>query len=251
MIRLVNCYRRIFTVARSLTYHQVITHAVPAQLYTMRLHYYPPFFGAIAAQFCKLRQISIGSIGQIMKLIDNTALIIIDQQQGLDNPKLGPRNNRDAETVMLKLLNTWRVAGMPIIHVRHRSLEPDSVFWPEQQGFEFKQNFLPQGDELVIEKNIPCAMLTTNLEKILGHKNIRKLVLVGASTNNSIEATARTASGLGFRVIVAEDACFTFAKSDYVGTARTAQEVHAMSLANLEGEYAQVINSEILLKELT
>lgn len=186
-----------------------------------------------------------------MKITTNTALIIIDQQQGLDNPKLGRRNNPDAETIMLKLLNAWRIAGMPVIHVRHRSREPDSVFWPDQQGFEFKPDFLPQGDELVIEKNIPCAMLTTNLEKILDHKNIRKIVLVGASTNNSIEATARTASGLGFRVVIAEDACFTFAKLDYFGTARTAQEVHAMSLANLDGEYAQIINSEILLKELT
>lgn len=177
----------------------------------------------------------------------NTALIIIDQQQGLGNPKLGPRNNPDAETVMLKLLDAWRIAGMPVIHVRHRSREPDSVFWPDQQGFEFKPDFLPQGDELVIEKNIPCAMLTTNIEKILDHKNIRKLVLVGASTNNSIEATARTASGRGFKVFIVEDGCFAFAKADYFGTAKTAQEVHAMSLANLDGEYAQIMSSEYLI----
>lgn len=179
----------------------------------------------------------------------NTALIIIDQQQGLDHPKLGPRNNPDAETVMLKLLNAWRIAGMPIFHVRHRSREPESVFWPDQRGFEFKPDFLPQGDELVIEKNIPCAMLTTNLEKMLEQKNIRKLVLVGASTNNSIEATARTAGGLGFSVMVVEDACFTFAKQDYFGNTRTAAEVHAMSLANLDNEYAQIITANELLKE--
>jgi nicotinamidase-related amidase len=173
-----------------------------------------------------------------MKLTQNTALIIIDQQQGLDNPKLGPRNNPDAEAIMLKLLDAWRAAHQPIIHVKHRSSEPESVFWPHQQGFEFKLEFLPQGDEQVIEKSIPCAMLTTDL------------ILIGASTNNSIEATARTASGLGFRVFIAEDACFTFAKKDYFGTERTAAEVHAMSLANLNDEYAQVINSEKILQEL-
>ncbi|MGV8835323.1 cysteine hydrolase family protein [Cellvibrio sp.] len=209
--------------------------------------YNPLFFGATAAQFCKLRQTSLGSIGQTMQLADNAALIIIDQQQGLDNPKLRPRNNPDAATVMLKLLNAWRVAEMTVIHVRHRSREPDSVFWPHQQGFEFKPDFLPQGDELVIEKNIPCAMLTTNLEKILDQKNIRELVLIGASTNNSIEATARTASGLGFKVFIVEDGCFAFEKADYFGAAKTAQEVHAMSLANLDGEYAQVLNSRDLL----
>lgn len=183
-----------------------------------------------------------------MKLTPNTALIIIDQQQGLDNPKLGPRNNPDAETVILKLLNAWRIAQQPIIHIKHRSIEPESVFYPNQHGFEFKPDFLPQDDELIIEKSIPCAMLTTYLKKILDQKNIRKIVLVGAATNNSIEATARTASGLGFRVVVVEDACFTFAKEDYFGITRTAKEVHAMSLANLNGEYAQVVNSNALIK---
>ena len=121
------------------------------------------------------------------------------------------------------------------------------LFYPNQQGFEFKPDFLPHHNELVIEKSIPCAMLTTDLETILDQKNIRKLVLAGASTNNSIEATARTASGLGFSVFVVEDACFAFAKKDYFGTARTAADVHAMSLANLKDEYAQVVNSERLL----
>jgi len=106
---------------------------------------------------------------------------------------------------MLQLLSAWRTVQWPIIHVKHRSPEPDSVFWPGQQGFEFKPNFLPQGDELVIEKNIPCALLNTNLEQILNQQNIQKTVLIGAATNNSIEATARTANGLGFRVLVVEE----------------------------------------------
>lgn len=179
--------------------------------------------------------------------LEHTALIIIDQQQGLDTPKLGPRNNPDAEAVMLKLLSAWRAAQRRIIHVKHRSIEPGSVFWPDQRGFEFKPEFLPQGDELIIEKSVPCAMLTTDLKKILDQKNIQQIVLIGASTNNSIESTARTASGLGFAVAVVEDACFTFAKEDYSGTARTAAEVHAMSLANLNMEYAQVVKSSLLL----
>ena len=186
-----------------------------------------------------------------MELNNTAALIIIDQQQGLDHPKLGQRNNSSAEIVMRELLNTWRSAGWPIIHVKHRSTEPDSVFWPQQSGFEFKANFVPQDGELIIEKSIPCAILKSGLEKNLTQQSIRTLVLIGASTNNSIESTARTASNLGFKVIVVADACFTFAKTDYAGTARTAEEVHAMSLANLHGEYAQVMASAELLKQVS
>jgi hypothetical protein len=50
--------------------------------------------------------------------------------------------------------------------------------------------------------------------------------------------------------IVVEDACFTFAKVDYFGCARTAAEVHAMSLANLHNEYAQAINSQDIFASL-
>lgn len=181
-----------------------------------------------------------------MELPQNTALLIIDQQQGLDHPKLGARNNPDAEIVMLKLLAAWRAAHWPIFHVKHRSTEPDSVFWPHQSGFEFKEEFSPREDEMVIEKSIPCAMLKTGLDKTLTQQTLQTIVLVGASTNNSIEATARTAGNLGFNVLVVEDACFTFAKTDYFGIARTAAEVHAMSLANLHNEYAQVVSSQDL-----
>ena len=75
-------------------------------------------------------------------------------------------------------------------------------------------------------------------------------MVVGAATNNSVEASARTAGNLGFNVLVVEDACYTFDKADFFGVVRTADEVHAMSLANLQGEYATVVNSSALLTKL-
>jgi hypothetical protein len=46
---------------------------------------------------------------------------------------------------------------------------------------------------------------------------------------------------------VAADATFAFAKVDYSGTPRSADDVHAMALANLQGEYASVASSTELL----
>jgi hypothetical protein len=46
---------------------------------------------------------------------------------------------------------------------------------------------------------------------------------------------------------VVVDACFTFDKRDFGGTLRSAQEVHLMALANLDGEYACVVSTEALL----
>jgi nicotinamidase-related amidase len=69
-------------------------------------------------------------------------------------------------------------------------------------------------------------------------------VIVGVSTNNSVEATARSAGNLGLRTYVLADACFAFDKRDYHGTLRSADDVHAMALANLQGEqYAEILDS--------
>ena len=72
----------------------------------------------------------------------------------------------------------------------------------------------------------------------------------GVITNNSVEATVRMAGNLGFETFVVEDACFTFGRKDWAGTPRTAAEVHAMSLANLEGEYATVVGTAEVLGAL-
>lgn len=176
------------------------------------------------------------------------ALIVIDQQKGIDHPKLGPRNNIDAETKIIELLNTWRELQWPIFHVKHRSRNKESVFWPEQEGFELKPKFQPHTGERVIEKSVPCAFINSSLADELEDKEINRIVVVGAVTNNSVESTARTGGNMGLTVYVVEEACFTFNKTDYFGNIRSASEVHAMSLANLDGEYASVISMEQLSK---
>lgn len=182
-----------------------------------------------------------------MELQSNAALIIIDQQKGILHPRLGRRNNPQAEERMLELLALWRRCGRPVIHVQHLSRSPDSVFWPEQDGVEFQERFVPQGGEWLIQKQVPDAFCATGLERQLREAGIGQVLIVGVATNNSVESTARTAGNLGFDTWVAEDACFTFDKADYFGTPRTAEEVHGMSLGNLHGEYATVVSAALIL----
>ena len=69
----------------------------------------------------------------------------------------------------------------------------------------------------------------------------------GVSTNNSVEATVRVAGNLGFETYLVADACFTFARRDFYGRLRAADEVHAMSLANLDNEYCKVLDTAAVL----
>ena len=173
-----------------------------------------------------------------------TALLIIDMQVGMTWPEASVRNNLGAEAVIAKLLKDWRARHAPIVHVRHVSRVPGSPFWPGQPGVEFQPALEPMPTEHVVEKNVPDAFINTGLEPWLHARGESAVVIVGVSTNNSVEATARTAGNLGFKTYVVSDATFTFSKIDFDGVMRTAKEVHAMSLANLHGEYATVIHSE-------
>jgi len=174
-----------------------------------------------------------------------TVLLLIDMQVGMSWPAAGARNNPQAEACIAQLLDRWREAGAPVVHVRHISRTPGSPFWPGQPGAEFQPQLAPHDGEHVIEKNVPDAFTHTGLERWLHARGHRELVIVGVSTNNSVEATARSAGNLGFRTHVVADACFTFAKTDLRGVHHAAEEVHQMALANLHGEYATVIDAEV------
>jgi nicotinamidase-related amidase len=182
-------------------------------------------------------------------MTEQTALIIIDMQQGMLSTTLPPRNNPQAEDNIARLHAAWRESGRPVVSVRHISRSPTSVFAPGQSGVEFQQRFQPLAHEHVVEKNVPDAFINTGLERWLHVRGIRHLVIVGVSTNNSVEATARTAGNLGFETVVVADACFSFDKQDFGGTPRSAEEVHLMALANLHGEYAQVLSAAELLEQ--
>lgn len=178
------------------------------------------------------------------------ALIIIDMQRGMREASAGARNNPQAEQAIAITLNAWREAKAPIVHVRHISRTLGSPFWPGQVGAEFQEELQPLSTEHVVEKNVPDAFINSGLERWLRIRDIEAVAIVGVSTNNSVEATARTAGNLGFKTYVAADATFAFEKNDYNGVLRSAEEVHAMALANLHGEYATVVTSSELRNAL-
>ena len=179
------------------------------------------------------------------------ALMIIDVQKAIDDERWarhGRRNHPEAERNIARLLEAWRRAALPIYHVRHDSREPESAYRPGQAGNQFKPEAQPLAGEVVIAKQTNSAFIGTGLEERLRAAGHTALAIAGVITNNSVEATVRMAGNLGFETWLVEDACFTFARPDWSGRLRSAEEVHAMSLANLDGEYCTVVTTAGMLR---
>ena len=178
-----------------------------------------------------------------MRIPKDTTLIVIDVQMAIDDPCWGPRNNPDAERKIARLLATWRAAKMPIVHVRHDSLEPNSPYRPGQPGNAFKPEAAPLPGETIIAKQVNSAFIGTSLERQLNAAGRTTLVICGALTHNSVEASVRHAGNLGFRVFVVADACWSVDTRDLTGRVWSAADVHILSLSHMQGEYAKVTDA--------
>lgn len=178
-----------------------------------------------------------------------TALLLIDVQQAFGDPSWGPRNNPSAEANLRRLLAAFRASGRPVIHVKHDSTEPDSTLRPERPGNALMQGMEPIGDEPLFGKTVNSAFIGTGLEAHLRERGIEGLVLGGFITNHCVSTTARMAGNLGFRATVVADACATFDFRDAEGVIPAAT-MHRVGLAELRGEFAEVLDTDEVLGRL-
>ena len=123
--------------------------------------------------------------------LDRAVLLPIDMQKAFDCPPWPCRWNEQVNSNGLALLNSWRSAGRPIIHVRHDSLEPGSTLASGLPGNAFRPGFGPKGDEPLIAKNVNSAFIGTDLDARLKTLGARHVVAFGISTDMCVSTTVR------------------------------------------------------------
>jgi nicotinamidase-related amidase len=174
-----------------------------------------------------------------------TALIVVDVQRAFDEWEAAGkrRNNPEAVARIVELLAAYRESGMPVFHIRHQSMRPGSSFAPGRTGEEVKDEAREMPGEPVIVKRVNSAFIGTDLEARLRAAGIKILVICGATTNHCVETTTRMAGNLGFDTRLVRDATWTFDRVGPDGDPHSAEDIHAMTLANLHGEFARIVSA--------
>lgn len=180
--------------------------------------------------------------------IQQAALISIDVQQGFDDPAWGRRNNPQAEANIGRLLAAWRSQQWPLFHVQHQA---GTVTAPRISGTDFKAVARPLPGETILTKRVNSAFIGTNLEALLHERQITTVVIMGLTTNHCVETTTRMAGNLGFVTFLVSDATATFDRVGPDGILYPAETIHAISLASIHNEFAQVVTTEALLAAST
>jgi nicotinamidase-related amidase len=178
------------------------------------------------------------------------ALLVIDVQNAIDDPKWGRRGQPEAEAQIARLLGAWRERRLPVVHIKHDSTDPASPYRPGTPGNDFKSEVAPQVGEPVVDKRTNNAFIGTDLMDVLDELQVHSLVVTGVLLENSVDATVRMAANLGFEVIVPEDAVASIDRTDHRGKSWSAEDVHALALSVLDGEYAKISTSNAIIEAL-
>lgn len=181
--------------------------------------------------------------------MQNTVLLIVDVQKGFHTEPdyWGKRNNLNAEENMSVLLAAWRKHNRPVIHIKHMSTNPASPLRPGQIGNDFQEVVTPLPNEVQFTKSVNSAFINTNLEAYLKDKEVESLVIVGLTTDHCVSTTTRMAGNLGFQVTLVSDATATFERR-YAGNHYSAEEMHNLHLASLDGEFCTVLSTAEVLE---
>jgi len=134
----------------------------------------------------------------------NTAILVIDMQQGLCE---GPEAAYDCVGT-IERINTVtrraREAGRPVVFIQHESeqgyLEHGSADWQLAQGLE------TEASDLRIRKTTPDSFLRTDLQDQLLAHGVTQLVVCGMHTEFCVDTTVRRALALGYPVTLVADA---------------------------------------------
>lgn len=181
-----------------------------------------------------------------MNGLENCALVVIDVQEGFDDPAWGRRNNPGCEANVAALITEWRTAGRPLVYVRHDSDEPDSPLRAGSPGNALKAVVGGEPD-LFVTKQVNSAFYgEPALDPWLRERGITSIAVCGITTNHCCETTARMAGNLGYGVLFVGDATATFDRRALDGGLIPAEEIQRVTEANLDGEFAEVVSTAAL-----
>jgi len=179
-----------------------------------------------------------------------TALVVIDLQNGIVSQPTKPYPAQDVITNATKLVNTFRKNGMPVflvhlITTKETMLNATSdnsssnPVAPPPQWSEFVPEIAPTSTDIIITKKQWGAFYGTDLELQLRRRGINTIVLCGISTDFGVESTARFAYEYGFQQIFAEDAM-----------ASRSEEQHNAAVNFIFKRIGRVRNTNEILKAL-
>lgn len=164
-------------------------------------------------------------------------LLVIDAQKEITNNRLY-KFSEFVSTVKM-LIKTARENNVEVIFVRH----DDGAGTPMTKGldgFEIYEEFAPEQNEKIFDKQVNSPFKDTGLAEYLSEKGETEVIVTGLQTDYCIDAAVKCGFERGYGIIVPQHANTTF--DNKFMTAEKSYEYYNDFIWN--GRYAECISAE-------
>ncbi|HET6388611.1 cysteine hydrolase family protein [Hyphomicrobium sp.] len=182
----------------------------------------------------------IAGLGYTPARIANSALVLIDCQNTYREGIMQLEGVEPALAECQKLLQRYRDAGRPIIHIQHDAGAGSPYDVKDRIG-AIAEPVAPQAGEPAVVKNYPSSFEKTNLDELLKNLRVEELTLAGFMTHMCVNSTARAAFNHGYRPTVVGNATATRSLASPTGGVVSAKELQEASLVALNDMFAVVV----------
>lgn len=139
----------------------------------------------------------------------NTALLVIDVQQGLFEKPRGIYLADQLLDTLNILITKARQANAAIIFIQH---ENDSFLVKESPAWHLHPGIQPLDSETMINKQHGNAFEGTDLQAELTNRGVDTVVITGLVTHGCVRATCLGALELGYKTILVSNGHSSFSK---------------------------------------
>ena len=172
-----------------------------------------------------------------------TALLVIDLQEGMFDGRLFPpiHDAQQLEDRAKRVIAWARRTGHEVAFIRHDA-SAGMALAPGAPGWPIKATLGRRDDEPIFSKVVSDAFTDAELRRWIDNEGVRRVILLGAQTDQCVAATVDGALELGLTVVVVSDGHSTWASGG-----STAAEI----VSQYNERFAAVGASTITTKQLT
>jgi len=134
------------------------------------------------------------------------AVVVIDLQLGMmDGVAIPPFHDHEGMIARTQAVLAWaRAEGLPVIFIQHDG-EADDALARGKPGWAIHPAIAPIEGEAVLNKTVGDAFAETDLAARLEALGTRQVILLGAQTDQCVNATFQGAAARGLEITVVGD----------------------------------------------
>lgn len=176
-----------------------------------------------------------------------TALLVIDFQNEYFSGKLAIPDGKRALANAKRLIDRADADGIKVYHVQHVTPAGSPIFAEDSATSSFHPDIQPTANHSVVRKSSVSVFPTTDLDQRLKQSGVDTLIVTGLMTHACVAGAARDAVPLGYKVIVADDACATRDLDMSDGGTVSRDALHRAALAAIADTFGDILKTEQLL----